>query len=190
MSPSSPWSVKGVEPEAREAAKLAARRAGMPIGTWLSHTIRKAAAEQLRSGGPAMRPDGNVGDAPPSQSPSFSFHGPTPSANPGGSAGTGPRPPAPTTEAVLESINRLAAKIEASEQRTAQVIEPLAEKVRDLSERIEDVRETKAIESSPLERAMARMAERLEQMEDGPRGLSNGGRERRKQGFFSRLFSD
>lgn len=179
-----------MEPEAREAAKLAARRAGMPIGTWLSHTIRKAAAEQLRSGGPAMRPDGGIGEVPPPQAPSFSFHGSSPNATQSASPSTGSRPPAPTTEAVLESINRLAAKIEASEQRTTETLEPLAEKVRDLSERLEEVKETKAIESSPLERAMARMAERLEQMEDGPRGMSSGGRERRKQGFFSRLFSD
>ena len=43
----SPWSVKGVEPEAREAAKIAARRAGLTIGNWLNQIIRTAAAEQL-----------------------------------------------------------------------------------------------------------------------------------------------
>jgi len=51
MKPSSPWSIKGIEPEAREAAKKSARRAGVPLGVWLSATIRKAASEQLRSGG-------------------------------------------------------------------------------------------------------------------------------------------
>ena len=43
----SPWSVKGVEPEAREAAKIAARRAGLTIGSWLNQIIRAAATEQL-----------------------------------------------------------------------------------------------------------------------------------------------
>ncbi len=43
----SPWSVKGVEPEAREAAKIAARLAGLTIGNWLNQIIRTAAAEQL-----------------------------------------------------------------------------------------------------------------------------------------------
>ena len=42
----SPWSVKGVEPEAREAAKIAARRAGLTIGAWLNQMIRAAATEQ------------------------------------------------------------------------------------------------------------------------------------------------
>jgi localization factor PodJL len=53
-----PWSVKGVEPEAREAAKLAARRAGMTLGAWLNRVIRTAAAEELagpRQAGPAPK---------------------------------------------------------------------------------------------------------------------------------------
>lgn len=53
-----PWSVKGVEPEAREAAKLAARRAGMTLGAWLNRVIRTGAAEELtgtRNAGPAPK---------------------------------------------------------------------------------------------------------------------------------------
>ena len=45
-----PWSVKGVEPEAREAAKIAARRANLTLGAWLSRCIRVAAAEELSDG--------------------------------------------------------------------------------------------------------------------------------------------
>lgn len=173
-----------MEPEAREAAKLAARRAGTPIGTWLSHTIRKAAAEELRSGGQGLRSDYD-GTAPSR----YGMSDPQPDARRASSYGAGHRPPAPTTEAVLESINRLATKIEESERRTADTLEPLAEKVRDLSERIEEVKENKAIESNPMERALARMSERLDQIEDGPRGRSNS-HDRRRHGFFSRLFSD
>jgi localization factor PodJL len=50
--PQSPWSVKGIEPEAREAAKIAARRAGLTIGQWLNLMIRSAAA-----GGAGTVPD-------------------------------------------------------------------------------------------------------------------------------------
>lgn len=46
MSGKSPWSVKGISPEDREAAKVAARKAGMPIGAWLSEQIRMASAEK------------------------------------------------------------------------------------------------------------------------------------------------
>lgn len=39
MKPGIPWSVKGIEPEVREAAKVAARRSGMTLGEWLNNVI-------------------------------------------------------------------------------------------------------------------------------------------------------
>jgi localization factor PodJL len=39
MKPGIPWSVKGIEPDAREAAKDAARRRGMTLGAWLNTMI-------------------------------------------------------------------------------------------------------------------------------------------------------
>ncbi len=49
MATNSPWSVKGVDPEAREAAKIAARKQGVNVGRWLSQTILAAASEELRT---------------------------------------------------------------------------------------------------------------------------------------------
>jgi localization factor PodJL len=43
MKPGVPWSVKGIEPDAREAAKTAARRSGMTLGEWLNSRILAAA---------------------------------------------------------------------------------------------------------------------------------------------------
>ncbi|MCP8940004.1 hypothetical protein NK718_15870 [Alsobacter sp. SYSU M60028] len=40
-----PWSVKGVGPDARDAAKEAARRAGMTLGEWLNTMIARKAVE-------------------------------------------------------------------------------------------------------------------------------------------------
>ena len=40
MAVKSPWSVKGVSREDRDQAKTAARRAGLPVGVWLSRQIR------------------------------------------------------------------------------------------------------------------------------------------------------
>lgn len=40
-----PWSVKGVDQDAREAAKEAARRSGMSLGEWLNSAIAEQAAE-------------------------------------------------------------------------------------------------------------------------------------------------
>ncbi|WP_395662758.1 peptidoglycan-binding protein [Aestuariivirga sp.] len=39
MRPGIPWSVKGIDPEVRAAAKTAARRAGMTLGEWLNGVI-------------------------------------------------------------------------------------------------------------------------------------------------------
>jgi localization factor PodJL len=43
MKPGIPWSVKGIEPEVREAAKHAARRSGMTLGEWLNSMILEQA---------------------------------------------------------------------------------------------------------------------------------------------------
>jgi localization factor PodJL len=46
MKPGIPWSVKGIEPETREAAKDAARRSGMTLGEWLNSKILDSTDEQ------------------------------------------------------------------------------------------------------------------------------------------------
>ena len=46
MSRAIPWSIKGVDPDAREAARDAALREGMTLGQWLKQTIEIHAAER------------------------------------------------------------------------------------------------------------------------------------------------
>lgn len=179
MKRTSPWSVKGVDPEAREAAKLAARRLDMPVGQWLSHAIRKVATEQLRTGGPGPDPE-FAGTGNDGQRRAFA-------AGPDTRGETGARPPALTPEAVLESINRLAAKIEESESRTTEAIAPVADKVRELTEEVDALKNGHAVERNPLERALTRMSERLDRIENGD---DRRGGSARREGFFSRLFSD
>ena len=36
-----PWSLKGVTPKARKAARAAAKQAGVPVGVWLAKVIRR-----------------------------------------------------------------------------------------------------------------------------------------------------
>ncbi len=55
MANSLPWSVKGVDPRTRDAAKAAARRAGMTLGEWLDHKIRDEAGEPAPA--PAAQPE-------------------------------------------------------------------------------------------------------------------------------------
>ena len=183
-----PWSVKGVEHEAREAAKLAARKAGLPLGVWLSQTIHAAAAQQLKS----------------SSGPTFyAAAGAAPAADnvASGMAPGGARPPALTPEAVLESINRLSARLTESEARTAEALAPLAEKVAKLAVQVEQGKAgggpDARIDIDPLERAMMRMTERLDRIEEGRGGARASAQAQRpsdgpprKPGLFSRLFSD
>ena len=49
MKPGIPWSVKGIEPDMREAAKNAARRSGMTLGEWLNAAIVEQAEPELVS---------------------------------------------------------------------------------------------------------------------------------------------
>ena len=39
MTAAGPWSVKGIDPKAREVAKDLARRSGLTLGEWLNQMI-------------------------------------------------------------------------------------------------------------------------------------------------------
>ena len=65
MSQNSPWSVKSVTQEARDAAKQAARRAGLTIGEWLSQTITTAAENEVRENALPDAGDGEGGAVAP-----------------------------------------------------------------------------------------------------------------------------
>ena len=62
MKPGVPWSVKGIRPEARESAKQAARRAGMPLSEWLNSVIINSATEQGIDADEDLFADGTVGE--------------------------------------------------------------------------------------------------------------------------------
>jgi localization factor PodJL len=192
----SPWSVKGVDPEAREAAKIAARKAGLTVGAWLNQMIRQSASDQLRGSGSAQpgggapgygqqnRPDhpanqraqneryfsGNEGwDTPPQQPGYQPGYGAHPTPQPGMSP-----PPAPTIQAVFESIQRLSSRIEQAEKRTSDTIAPIVEKIAELGEQLEKTKNSGGTSTAPVERAVQKIADRLDKMESGssPSGLS------------------
>jgi localization factor PodJL len=57
MKPGMPWSVKGIDPETREAAKDAARRSGMTLGEWLNTMILDQSDEDGNPLPPAPLPE-------------------------------------------------------------------------------------------------------------------------------------
>lgn len=46
------WGIRGVSPETQNAARLAARRAGLTLGEWVDQALRAAAMNELK--GPAV----------------------------------------------------------------------------------------------------------------------------------------
>ncbi|MGB1547371.1 MAG: hypothetical protein ACPHIA_02400, partial [Alphaproteobacteria bacterium] len=149
MTSQSPWSIKGIDPEAREAAKMAARKAGMTLGGWLTRTILSVAAHELKRGG------GSKKTPPPEWA-----EGNGPDLSP-------PSPPALTEEAILKSIQQLIQRVEHIEQVTQETIAPISEKVEQLSQRVQEVNEKTGINSGPMERALQRLTERMDQVEVG-----------------------
>jgi localization factor PodJL len=51
MQPDLPWNVAGIPPEAREAARAAARREGLSVGEWLTRRILRSLTEHGEAGG-------------------------------------------------------------------------------------------------------------------------------------------
>ena len=43
------WAIRGIEPETRTAATMAARRAGQTVGEWCNKTLRDAATASLKA---------------------------------------------------------------------------------------------------------------------------------------------
>jgi localization factor PodJL len=67
MSSGAPWSVKGIDPRAREVAKELAARAGMTLGEWLNRSILEGEAPTPAAGpvaGPVTGADRRVPSAP------------------------------------------------------------------------------------------------------------------------------
>ena len=68
--PNSLWSIKGVSPEARDAATKSAWTSHQPLGRWLSHVIHKTSTDEI--GEPITHSEGNTrtGALPPAPLPS------------------------------------------------------------------------------------------------------------------------
>ena len=45
-----PWAIRGVSPEARSAAAVAAKKAGLTLGMWVDRVVRDAAVEAIKAG--------------------------------------------------------------------------------------------------------------------------------------------
>lgn len=171
MTAAAPWSVKGIDPKAREVAKDLARRSGMTLGEWLNRMIIE-------------------GDAP-----GFDAANPDPVNDTGRSNGRGvylesergeqparieaPEHPADEVGRMTIALDRLTQRIEAAEARSAQAITGIDRSVRGALDRLShSEREQIAVAArfeglaDELKTEQGRNAERLRRIENeaaGPR---------------------
>lgn len=111
--PNSPWSIKSVTPEAREAAKEGARISRQPLGKWLSEVIRKTSSAETSSSAAEISA-AEISEAAADASPS-------------------------TATTWQEAMVRLESRVAASERRSAAAVEPVQDALDRLVARLDSI---------------------------------------------------
>ncbi len=165
MTAASPWSVKGIDPKAREVAKDLARRSGMTLGEWLNRMIIE---------GDGQGPDLNAGSE---NAPNRAYLEIVKDDAP--SRMEIAEHPADEIGRVAIALDRLTQRIEAAEGRNAAAISGIDHSVRDALTRLgQSEREQIAVAArfegavDELKTEQARAAERVRRIETeaaGPR---------------------
>ncbi|WP_293676264.1 Localization factor PodJS [uncultured Phenylobacterium sp.] len=165
MSAGAPWSVKGIDPKAREVAKDLARRSGMTLGEWLNRVIldddlpEEVSAESQFTERPHRAAAQPFRPAPPRLTAV---------------------PTSPDLARVAFALDRLTDRIEASETRTGLAIGGVEHSVRQALARIDTTEREQAVVAGRLEATLAEtvaeqngFGERLGRVEAavGPRSL-------------------
>jgi localization factor PodJL len=176
MTAAAPWSVKGIDPKAREVAKDLARRSGMTLGEWLNRMIIEGEgfdAASLEAFGEPSRPSLAVDNARANPSYYETARGGAPSRI------EAREHPADEVGRVAVALDRLTDRIEAAEKRSAQAITGIDESVRGALQRLVAAeREQVAVAArfegvvDEIKTDQSRAAERLRRIENeaaGPR---------------------
>ena len=171
MTAGQPWSVKGIDPKAREAAKDLARRSGMTLGEWLNQVILEDGAAETSELSPLP-----VLEPQPTPQP-FAVR-PTPVAPIEPAAPVFRRAEAPVhsqDEAVRlsEALDVLATRIESAEARTAQMVGGVDQSVSSLLSRLDEAGRENAIGAARFESVaediradQTRLNERMNRVEE------------------------
>jgi len=125
VSAAAPWSVKGIEPKAREIAKDLARRSGMTLGEWLNTIIMEDGEEDEGGFTPLSRR--------PHAAESIDRRGRSRRVDDAYGAGFGEDP----IQRLGASIDAIAARLEAAERRSTVAIQGVDQAVTGLVRRLE-----------------------------------------------------
>jgi len=167
-----PWSVKGIEPEAREAAKQAARRAGVTLGAWLNQIIMDGGTDEVST--PSQNASA-FGDSQAASRPEARAHTAVPEAISPNQQERIAIDMAPVTEAMRDIVSR----VEQSERRNQELARRMEQTVNVLSERLEESERNMDHASSdartldPLERKIQQLSERLEAAESARNSMGS-----------------
>ncbi|HKR88112.1 MAG TPA: Localization factor PodJS, partial [Phenylobacterium sp.] len=167
MTAGAPWSVKGIDPKAREVAKDHARRSGMTLGEWLNRVI-------LEDDGAEPEPAEALAYAAPEPPRAFIEAPPRPRL-----VAEAPAPRSDELTRVAHALDRLTDRLEASETRTGLAISGVEHTVRQAVARIDAAERESLAVATRFESVMdhvggeqGRLAERLRRLENeaaGPR---------------------
>lgn len=176
MTAAAPWSVKGIDPKAREVAKDLARRSGMTLGEWLNRMIIEGEGfdvAALEAFGEPSRPSLAVNNDRANPSYYETARGGAPSRI------EAREHPADEVGRVAVALDRLTDRIESAEKRSAQAINGIDESVRGALQRLVAAEREQVAVAARFEGAVdeiktdqTRAAERLRRIESeaaGPR---------------------
>ena len=147
MTTAGPWSVKGIDPKAREIAKDLARRSGLTLGEWLNQMIVEGADESESSaptaGAQALAKPRNWDGAAPRANAAAAAKAPGAVLNAESfrsrlrEAGRGAE--AGETSRIARALSELTAKVEAAENRSTLAISGIDQQAMGVLSRLEGV---------------------------------------------------
>jgi localization factor PodJL len=169
MTAASPWSVKGIDPKAREVAKDLARRSGMTLGEWLNQMIIEGEVE-----GPSSAPAyGSI------LRDEAGYRGiPSRDYSPPGEPFRTPSSKSAELQRITRALDQLSQRMEAAEHRSTLAISGIDQSVMGVLSRIESVERDQGAVAARFDAALedvrqtqSKSADRVRRLveEDAPR---------------------
>jgi len=175
MTTASPWSVKGIDPKAREVAKDLARRSGMTLGEWLNQMIIEGEAdappfESEHRGASAREPASRDYSAPREYGAPRDFISARDFSPPGEPFRT-PAAKAADLQRITRALDQLSARMEAAEHRSTLAISGIDQSVTGVLSRLDGVERDQGAVAARFDGALDEVLQGQEKAADRMRRL-------------------